>query len=206
MKRSRTVAALLLGGISPILVACGEDAPETATVFPSVEACAVEMSAADCTTAFAAAREEHKASAPRFASREACEAEMGDGACTPADEAQANGQTAGQGSQGSSMGNVFVPALVGFMVGRSLSGGFSQQPVYFDRQGYARSGRTQIGTAPVMPPRQDQARQGSGGVVTSSGSYYRPGGANSGKSFTVPTTGRSAGFGSTGSSHGFSGS
>jgi len=204
MKRSRTVAALLMGGISPILVACGEDNPETATVFPSVEACAVEMSAADCGTAFAAARQEHQATAPRFASREACEAEMGDGACTPADDAQANAQG---GSQGSSMGNVFVPALVGFMVGRSLSGGFSQQPVYFDRQGYARSGRTQIGTAPVMPPRQDQARQGSsGGVATSSGSYYRPGGANSGKSFTVPTTGRSAGFGSTASSHGFSGS
>ncbi|MCG5241239.1 DUF1190 domain-containing protein [Azospirillum doebereinerae] len=205
MKRSHTVAALLLGGISPILVACGEDAPEATTVFPSVEACAVEMSAADCGTAFAAARQEHQATAPRFASREACEAEMGDGACTPADDAQANGQANNPGGgQGSGMGNVFVPALVGFMVGRSLSGGFSQ-PVYFDRQGYARTGRTQIGTAPVLP-RQDQARQGSGGVATSSGSYYRPGGANAGKSFTVPTTGRSAGFGSTGSSHGFSGS
>lgn len=212
MKRSRAVAVLLLGGISPILAACGEDSsPETATVYPSIEACAAELSADDCTAAFTAARDEHRAGAPRFASREACEAEMGDGACTPADSAQAGGgQADGQG--GSSLGSVFVPALVGFMVGRSLTGSYAQ-PVYFDRQGYARSGATRIGPAPVLPPRQGESQQSAGGgpsggsgAARSSGSYYRPGGGNAGKSFTVPTTGRSAGFGSTGSSRGFSGS
>lgn len=211
MKRSRAVAVLLLGGISPILAACGEDSsPETATVYPSIEACAAELSADDCTAAFAAAREEHRAGAPRFASREACEAEMGDGACTPADGAQTNGTQAD--SQGSSLGSVFVPALVGFMVGRSLTGSYAQ-PVYFDRQGYARSGATRIGPTPVPPPRQGESQQsasggasGGSGAARSSGSYYRPGGGNAGKSFTVPTTGRSAGFGSTGSSRGFSGS
>ncbi|MBP2228757.1 uncharacterized protein YgiB involved in biofilm formation [Azospirillum agricola] len=201
MKRSRTVAALLMGGISPILVACGEDQPDTATVYPSIEACAADMPADDCVAAFSAARNEHQASAPRFASREACEAEMGDGACTPQGEAQ------GGGGQGSGMGNVFVPALVGFMVGRSLSGSFAQ-PVYFDRQGYARSGRTQIGQAPVRPPQgtPPQGTAPAGGVASSSGSYYRPGAGNAGRSFTVPAPGRSAGFGSTGSSRGFSGS
>lgn len=194
MKRSRTVAALLLGGISPVLFACGEDGPEEATVYPSVEACTAEKPASDCAEAFAAAREEHLAGAPRFASREACEAEMGDGACTPANE-----------GVGSGTGNVFVPALVGFMIGRSLTGGYAQ-PVYFDRQGYARSGNTRIAETPLPPQRRDEIRQGSGGVASSSGSYYRPGSANSGKSFTVTTSGRSAGFGSTGSSRGFSGS
>lgn len=220
MKRSRAVAVLLLGGISPILAACGEDSsPETATVYPSIEACAAELSADDCTAAFTAAREEHRAGAPRFASRDACEAEMGDGACAPADGTQADGaqadggQANGQGS--SSLGSVFVPALVGFMVGRSLTGSYAQ-PVYFDRQGYARSGATRIGPAPVLPPRQGESQQNAsggaiggtsgGGAARSSGSYYRPGGGNAGKSFTVPTTGRSAGFGSTGSSRGFSGS
>jgi len=212
MKRSRAVAVLLLGGISPILAACGEDSgPETATVYPSIEACAAELSADDCTAAFAAARDEHRAGAPRFASREACEAEVGDGACTPADSAQANGGQDG-GSVSNGLGNIFVPALVGFMVGRSLTGSYAQ-PVYFDRQGYARSGATRIGPAPVLPSRQGESQQsagggagGGGGAARSSGSYYRPGGGNAGKSFTVPTTGRSAGFGSTGSSRGFSGS
>ncbi|MBK3804042.1 DUF1190 domain-containing protein [Azospirillum brasilense] len=196
MKRSRTVAALLLGGISPILVACGEDNPDAVTVYPSVEACTAEKAASDCTAAFAAARDEHQASAPRFASREACEAEMGDGACTPTNE-----------NQGTSAGNVFVPALVGFMIGRSLTGSHAQ-PVYFDRQGYARSGNTQIGRIPVMPARQDDSRQTSSGSgsVGSFGSYYRSGDGTAGKSITVPTTGRIAGFGSTGSSRGFSGS
>lgn len=216
MKRSRAVAVLLLGGISPILAACGEDSgPETATIYPSIEACAAELSADDCTAAFAAARDEHRAGAPRFANREACEAEMGDGACTPADGGQANGGQANGGQangQDGSLGNIFVPALVGFMVGRSLTGSYAQ-PVYFDRQGYARSGATRIGPAPVLPSRQGESQQSAGGgagggsgAARSSGSYYRPGGGNAGKSFTVPTTGRSAGFGSTGSSRGFSGS
>lgn len=194
MKRSHTVAALLLGGISPVLFACGEDSPEEATVYPSVEACTAEMPANECAAAFATAREEHLKSAPRFASREACEAEMGDGACTPMNE----------GGE-SSLGSVFVPAFVGFMIGRSLTGGYSQ-PVYFDRQGYARSGSTRIAETPIPPQRRDEIRQGSGGVASSSGSYYRPGSGSTGKSFTVTTTGRSAGFGSTGSSRGFSGS
>lgn len=194
MKRSHTVAALLLGGISPVLFACGEDSPEEATVYPSVEACTAEMPANECAAAFATAREEHQKSAPRFASREACEAEMGDGACTPANE-----------GGGSSLSNVFVPAFVGFMIGRSLTGGYAQ-PVYFDRQGYARSGSTRIAETPLPPQRRDEIRQGSGGVASSSGSYYRPGSGSTGKSFTVTTTGRSAGFGSTGSSRGFSGS
>lgn len=194
MKRSRTVAALLLGGISPLLFACGEDGPEEATVYPSVEACTAEKPASDCAEAFTAARQEHLAGAPRFASREACEAEMGDGACTPANE-----------GMGSGTGSIFVPALVGFMIGRSLTGGYAQ-PVYFDRQGYARSGNTRIAETPLPPQRRDEIRQGSGGVSSSSGSYYRPGSGNAGKSFTVTTSGRSAGFGSTGSSRGFSGS
>ena len=202
MKRSRTVAALLLGGISPVLFACGEDGPDEATVYPSVEACSAEMAAGDCRAAFAAAGEEHRANAPRFASREACEAEMGEGACTPAGDGGGSGQGS---SQGSSMGNVFVPALVGFMIGRSLTGSHAQ-PVYFDRQGYARSGSSRIAQVPLPPQRRDEIRAGSGGAASSSGSYYRPGSANAGKSFTVPTTGRSAGFGSTGSSRGFSGS
>ncbi|MDQ2104336.1 DUF1190 domain-containing protein [Azospirillum isscasi] len=197
MKRSRTVAALLLGGFSPILVACGEDGPEAVTVYPSVEACTAEKAAGDCAAAFAAARDEHLASAPRFASRAACEAEMGDGACVPGDE-----------NRGSSVGNVFVPALVGFMIGRSLTGSYAQ-PVYFDRQGYARSGATQIGRLPAVPERKDESRQssgGGGGSIGSFNSYYRSGDATAGKSFTVPTAGRSAGFGSTGASRGFSGS
>ena len=198
MKRSHTVAALLLGGISPILVACGEDGPEEATVYPSVEACTAEMPAGDCAAAFAAAREEHRSGAPRFASREACEAEMGEGACTPANEGA-------NGGGGVGMGNVFVPALVGFMIGRSLTGGYAQ-PVYFDRQGYARSGNARISQTPLPPQRREEVRPGSGGAASSSGSYYRPGAGNAGKSFTVTTTGRSAGFGSTGSSRGFSGS
>lgn len=198
MKRSHTVAALLLGGISPVLFACGEDSSEEATVYPSVEACSAEMPASDCTAAFAAAREEHRTGAPRFASREACEAEMGDGACTPTNEGANE-------SGGSSLGNVFVPAFVGFMIGRSLTGSHAQ-PVYFDRQGYARSGSTRIAETPLPPQRRDEIRQGSGGVASSSGSYYRPSSGNTGKSFTVTTTGRSAGFGSTGSSRGFSGS
>lgn len=188
MKRSRAVAALLLGGVSPIMVACCEDSPGTATVYPSVEACAAEMAAKDCAAAFATASKKHNAKAPRFASQEACEAEMGDLACVSANE-----------SRESSVSHGFVPALVGFMIGRSLTG-IHPQPVYFDRQGYARSGNAQIGRAPVPPPRQDEAESGSGQASSGSGSYYQRDQSNAGKALTVTMAGRNAGFGATGSS------
>ena len=196
MKRSSTVAALLLGGVSPLLFACGEDGPQEAAVYPSIEACASELPADDCSAAFTAAREEHQDSAPRFSSREACDAEVGDAACVP------------QMREDGSLTGVFIPALVGFMVGRSLTGSYAQ-PVYFDRQGFARSGTTQIGRLSNPERGKEERPQGSSGGSSSSsgssGSYYRPGG-NTGRPIAVATTARSAGFGSTGASRGFSGS
>lgn len=197
MKRSRTVAALLLGGVSPLLVSCGDDPPEEAKVYPSVEVCTQELPAEDCAQAFAAATAEHRQDAPRFDTLEACETEVGDDAC----QRQADGR--------SPFGEVFVPAMVGFMVGRSLSGNFAQ-PVYFDRQGFARSGMDRIGQ---LPPRREDDRPGGGSAGGSAGgtsaAYYR-GWTNSGRPTTITTAGstagRSAGFGSTGSARGFSGS
>lgn len=188
MKRSRAVAALLLGGVSPIMVACCDDSPGTATVYPSVEACAAEMAAKDCAAAFATASKKHNAKAPHFANQEACEAEMGDLACASTNEKRKG-----------SVSRVFVPTLVGFMIDRSPTGA-DARPVYFDRQGYARTGNAQIGRAPVPPPRQDEAQSGPGQASSAFGSYYRRDQSNAGKAFTVTATGRNAGFGATGSS------
>ncbi|MBP2313329.1 DUF1190 domain-containing protein [Azospirillum soli] len=198
MKRSSAVAVLLLGGATPLLISCGDDGPHEATVYPSIEACARELPVEDCRNALAAAQEEHRASAPQFSNRDACETEVGDGACT--------WQTRDVGG----LNGTFVPTLVGFMVGRGLTGSYAQ-PVYFDRQGYARSGTTQIGRPVAPEPRskeeeEEQSGSGSGGGH-GGGRYYTRGdlgSAQSAKPITI--TGHSAGFGATGSVRGFSGS
>ncbi len=191
MKRSRAVAALLLGGVTPLLIACGEDAPQEAAVYPSLSACMGELPAEECRAAFAAAHEEHEASAPRFTSRQECEAEMGEGACTATREARDGG-----------FADVFVPAFVGFMIGRSLGGSYAQ-PVYFDREGYARSGGMRVGRLPAGAGGTAGAGAGAG---AGGGSYYYRGGSGGGGSLTVARPGRNAGFGATGAARGFSGS
>ena len=124
MKRSRHVALALLGAAAFGLTACTEEKTE-ASAFPDKASCLAAakpdgwFSPADCDTAFAEAQKLHEETAPRYESRELCEAEHGAGAC--------GGDAAANSGGG---GSVFMPLLMGYMIGQALGGGrVMSQPV-----------------------------------------------------------------------------
>lgn len=165
-RRSAHVSTLIVGGAAVLaLSGCGgEDSAQTdARIFPTVEACRVEFSETECNTAFETARQLHLQTTPTFTQQQECETAMGQGACQSVVMPQPNG----------TLGNVFVPALMGFMMAKALqppqngggyigSGGgyYYPRPIYVDRDGFMRSGRTDIGR---YPGGRDSFRTSTGG-------------------------------------------
>jgi uncharacterized protein YgiB involved in biofilm formation len=124
MKRSRHVALALLGAAAFGMAGCTEEKTE-ASAFADKASCLAEASpggwftASDCENAFAEAQKLHDETAPRYESREVCEAEHGEGAC--------GGDAAASSGGG---GSVFMPLLMGYMIGQALGGGrVMSQPV-----------------------------------------------------------------------------
>ena len=140
-------------------------------IYNSVEACRVEQPAEDCAKAFAAAQEEQAKTAPRFAARELCEAQYG--SC---------------GALHDGTGDWFVPAIIGFMLGRALgTGGVASvvsQPVYVDHRGTAYTGGSPIGAyrsrCAVNP--DDPYCRGGGGFGGGGGFVYASSGTGGGSS------------------------
>jgi len=117
MKKSRSVKLVLLGGAAITLAACGDDAPPNdAKFFSSVEECSVVYDAAACAEAAAETQKISDQEAPLYARKEECEAEFGVGNC--------------ETRQTTSGGSIFMPMLMGYMMGNMLSGNRFNQPVY----------------------------------------------------------------------------
>ena len=164
MKHSRKISLVLLGTVSALaLAACDDDTPrEGQAIFETVEQCQA-ASVQDCDSRFARAMGNHVATGPRYSSQEAC-LERGHERCTNVSTGAAD---------------IWLPAMVGFMVGRALD---SSRPVYL--QGYQ--------NPTTDRERQDRqvvaGRGGSGGNAVLVGSYahggggYTPGSLSSGMS------------------------
>lgn len=117
MKKSRSVKLALLGGASMALAACGDDAPPPdAKFFSSVEECSTQYDEAACQEAQAASQKISDEEAPRYARKEDCEAELGVGNC--------------ETRQTASGGSIFMPLMMGYMLGNMLSNNRYNQPVY----------------------------------------------------------------------------
>lgn len=122
MKRSRSVMLLSMGVSALALTACGEDQSD-ALLYQSVQQCLADgkVSREDCLKGAREAKQQHAAVAPKYRSKADCEADFGEGKC----ETAPYRTTAG--------GSVFMPLLVGYMMGRTLGGGargFGGQPLY----------------------------------------------------------------------------
>ena len=171
-------ALILLALLS--LAACDDDDVDKGTdvqavkVYASIEQCRKEQPADRCDAAFAGAEEEHVRSAPNYSAMGTCEAEYGQGNCVQ--------------RRGESGGDVFLPAMLGFMVGHALGSQPSYYPVYIDRSGYAYSGGEQIGG--YRDCRNDSRCSSGGAYVYSGGgsSGARSSAIWSGKSVEVQTT------------------
>jgi uncharacterized protein YgiB involved in biofilm formation len=181
MRRSLRVTSLIAGGslLSAGLAGCEDPGPQEAQVYPDLDACAREADPADCRQALAEAQRNHLETAPKFATREECEREIGPEACQ---EVQVQ---AGQGEGRS----VFMPLLMGYMLGRALSPRMPYGvPVYVGRDGFARSGGQVLGNLPG-------GRAGLAGGATT----VRSGPRGFGQVAASPARG---GFGSTGRAFG----
>jgi uncharacterized protein YgiB involved in biofilm formation len=124
MKRSRNVALVILGAAAFGLSACNEEQTE-ASAFPDKASCLEAVKPGgwftrdDCDSSFAEAQAIHDETAPRYESRALCEAEHGEGAC--------GGDSATSSGGG---GGIFMPLLMGYMIGQALGGGrVMSQPV-----------------------------------------------------------------------------
>lgn len=175
MKRSEYIA---LGAVGILLAATfwprGSSAPApndpaidnatgsgfTTLAFASLDECRQSqvVTEQDCSASFGKAREATVADAPKYAQLTDCEAEYGASQCRPATW---NGAS------------VFVPALAGVLMARSLSGAMaSSQPLYPARVGPM---SCPPGTSPLDRP-ECQTRSASSGSSSSSGrSYYSTG-------------------------------
>ena len=163
MKRSRSIRLALLGTAGLFgVVACdqADDPLKSGDFFASAQACEAAHDQKECREAYSRAESQHVVTAPKFANREACEAEVGaqncgqgPGATGQAQSAtgQAAGQTAHQGG-----GSWFMPAMMGFMMGRMMGGGYGATPLYRDTRNTAYTGRQPLGTldSSRMPPPQ----------------------------------------------------
>lgn len=162
MKKSRYVASVLRGASILVLAlpvaACdrggqtwGEMPASEKTVgeqdvkvFSAVEDCAAEADAAACEAARTTALAEHREKAPRFGTPEQCK------------ENYPNCEEV----RTSSGGSFFMPPMMGFMMGRMLSGGFgagggygrAAQPVYYGRDGYASTTDRRLGVPNTGTP------------------------------------------------------
>jgi uncharacterized protein YgiB involved in biofilm formation len=114
MRRSKSIALLFMATAPFALTACDDSAKKPTPVgsFHDQADCRAsgEFSEEQCQAAIRTAAEQHESRAPRYQSREECEAAHGAEACVPREQA-GTGQS------------FFMPMMMGFMVGRMLSGG-----------------------------------------------------------------------------------
>lgn len=120
MKQTKQVRLVMIGSVSAVsmltLAACKDDSPRDGqAIYESVQQC-IAAGVSDCENRFSSALGSHIATGPRYGSEEAC-ASGGHERCTQV----------GTGTGTS----VWLPAMVGFMVGNAISG---SRPVYL--QGY----------------------------------------------------------------------
>lgn len=194
MRRSRAIKLLLLSSAGALtLTACDDVDSLTKQGFVGDEKqCASVHNPDDCRQALMDARIEHARTAPAFTSKDECEGQFGAGNCetqvaaassssspssvrstSGSDATKAPTQSGGEQSFGGT--GMFVPMLMGFMMGRSLSG-LSARPVYRDASNTAYAGNRPVGTfnnrmgAPSLPgtvASGPSSRGGFGGEASS---------------------------------------
>ena len=121
MKRSHSVALVMMGSGALVLSACEEQRVD-ANIYESVEQCidAPGASRAECEEQYKVAAEQHAAVAPKYTDQAACEADFGAEQC----------EVAPYQAQGG--GSIFMPLMMGYMMGSMLGGrgGAATQPLY----------------------------------------------------------------------------
>lgn len=170
MKRRNSISlALMIGASTFALTAC-EEPKVDAAVFESIQQC-VEYPGVlkeQCEQSYKEAQSQHAAVAPKFASQADCQADFGAGKCEKAPY-----QTSGGGS-------VFMPLMMGYMMGSMLGGRrMGSQPLYRSAQSPgtfrtadnrsvgSKVGRTKVASSATNRPSFKSSTQSRGGFGSS---------------------------------------
>ena len=172
MKRSKSLKLALMGATVLTMTAC-DNPDEVAAIFENVDECAkYEGQDLDqCRQGWEKAAQEHIRTAPKYTSVEDCQADFGAEQCEEAPVQTTSG------------GSVFMPMMMGYMMGSMLSGG----------------GRSNVATQPLYRSKDDPKSFRTGDnqkVASKTGVQKVP--SNVTKAPTTKTsTVRRGGFGST---------
>ncbi len=174
MKRSRQIRLVLLGGASlATLAACDQPDPlKEARFFRDATQCEAEFKADDCKKTFEASREQHVRTAPKFNTLEECQAQFGVDNCFQVAAREGEPKPAAQ-----SGGSWFLPLMMGYMMGKSMSG-FTGTPVYRDAQNTAYTGNRSVGrlsTTAFPPPKVAPGTLGVPDTQVARGGFGRAG-------------------------------
>lgn len=148
MKRSKKAALILMVPATTFLFAgCGEER-EQAMVFTNPTECsqAALNSAEACEADFAAAQALHPQVAPKYLTKEECETDFGSGQCETAPQQTTSG------------GSVFMPMMMGYMMGQMFNrpqAGAQHIPQNSPQN--AAAGRSNIPTQPLYKSRDDRS-------------------------------------------------
>jgi uncharacterized protein YgiB involved in biofilm formation len=123
MKRSKRAALVLMVPVTSFLLAGCREERQQAMVFTSPSECSAAAlnTAAQCEDDYMAAKTLHPQVAPKYVSKEECEGDFGASQCETAPQKNHSG------------GSVFMPMMMGYMMGQMLNRGGAagnlQQPV-----------------------------------------------------------------------------
>lgn len=112
MKRSKKAALVLVPMATLLLAGCGEQ-DEQALVFNNPSECSSlgANTAEQCQAEFASAQMLHPQVAPKYLSKDECETDFGAGQCETAPQQTTSG------------GSVFMPMMMGYMMGQMFNRG-----------------------------------------------------------------------------------
>ncbi|MGZ0188568.1 MAG: DUF1190 domain-containing protein [Alphaproteobacteria bacterium] len=182
-KRSNKVVLVAMGMSVSAFALTGCEEKVDAFQFSTVDGCITtgEFTEAECEARFSTAKVEHERAAPRYSSRADCEVEHGVEACAPRDPAQPGQQQASSGG-----GGLWMPLMIGWMMGRSLGGPVATQPLYRSaKSGMARtaSGSTVDAKSGKTSVAKRAAARPAAGKVMARGGFGRTGGSVGSRSF-----------------------
>ncbi len=122
MKRGNSFRGALLMGASLIALSACEEPKVDASVYDSLQQCIDDPSvpSQQCEQSYKEARGQHAAVAPKYSSEADCQADFGAGQCEKAPYRTSSG------------GSIFMPLMMGYMMGSMIGGRRSMmsQPLY----------------------------------------------------------------------------
>jgi uncharacterized protein YgiB involved in biofilm formation len=171
MKRRSSISVGLMMSVSLIALTACEEPKVEASIYESVTQCKRDplASAAECEKNFKEARAQHAAVAPKYASKEECIADFGADKCEKAPYRTSSG------------GSVFMPLMMGYMMGSFIGGrrSMTSQPLYRsakspntfrtadNRSAGSSTGRTRVAKSATSRPSFKNTTRSRGGFGSS---------------------------------------